>query len=172
MVDRLLTVTFATAHVGLLTLAAVLLGHAGGSLGPVLDDAGTVPGTVAFLVLWGVALLTHHRALASVDPWRPKTVQAVGDLLFVGVLWGAATGVAVFWLLVGGAVLVTAPSDPAVVANLLSLPTLLLAGLGTLVALAVGAAVGAGAAALDALVLEAVDHLDRTANAAEENPDE
>lgn len=96
MPDRLLSLGLATGHVSLSTLAAVLLSYLGGDLGPSLASAGTLPGTAGFLPLWGVALLTHDRALASVDPRALASSRDAGALLVAGVAWGAATGLAVF----------------------------------------------------------------------------
>ena len=156
MADRLLALALATAHVALLTLAAVLAFHLDGDLGPLLDSVGTLPGTAGFLALWGVALLTHARALGSVDPWAVASTREVGALLLAGVAWGAVTGAAVFWLFVAGVVVAVAASNPADLLDLLSLPSVLIAAVATTVSLVAGAVVGGLAATLDALVARTV----------------
>lgn len=118
-----------------------------------LASAGTFPGTAGFLPLWGVALLTHDRALGSVDPRALASSRDAGALLVAGMAWDAATGLAVFWLLVVGVVLAIAASDPAALLDPASLQSVFLASIGTMVALAAGAIVAVLAATLDALVI-------------------
>lgn len=117
-----------------------------------LASAGTLPGTAGFLPLWGVALLTHDRTLGPVDPRALASSRDAGALLVAGVAWDAATGLAVFWLLVG-VVLAIAASDPAALLDLTSLQSVFLASIVPMLALAAGAIVGVLAATLDAPVV-------------------
>lgn len=136
--DPLLVWTLASFHTATLLVVPLLVLHAVGALGSLLQGVRTATGLGLYLALWGLTAWTNRRWLASarLDGWRAVRPGAV---------WGAVTGVGFLLVLVIAVGLTV--REPILVAVL----TLV----GTPVAALVGALVGAGFALLDLLVVRA-----------------
>lgn len=141
----LLAWTFASFHVALLVAVAIWLVHLGNGLGDLLSGLDTLLGLGLYGVLWVVVWRATDRALAA----APPATSSAGTLLRSGAAYGAATGVAVLFLLlvpVGLSLLLRGGELVSVV---------LIGGIGALVASAVGALLGAAFALLDAGLVRA-----------------
>jgi len=137
--DPLLAGSLAAFHVATLAVGSVLLLHAVGALGSLLQGVGTATGLALYLALWGVTWLTNRRWLAA------TALQGPRGTVVPGAKWGIVTGVGflpVVLVVVGVTV-----REPLLVAAL--------AVVGTPVATLVGAITGAGFAALDLAVVAA-----------------
>lgn len=161
MADRLSAFGFATAHVAVLTVVGILGLHYSSSLGSALEPVGTVVGSLLFGLLWAVAIVTHRRGFESVDPWSVDDRRSAARFVGAGTVWGGLTGAVVFWSVAAGGVLAGLAADPARAADLLSVPTGLLALLGTGTALVIGGAVGTVAAIVDLGAIGAAERIDR-----------
>ncbi|MFB6308976.1 MAG: hypothetical protein ABEH35_06570 [Haloarculaceae archaeon] len=142
----LLSWALGSFHAAVLVTVAVAALHWSGTLGDLLSGLNTAVGLVAYAILWGATWFGTRWALGD------ETLErlAAGDVWFPvrrGMLGGAAVGGG---LVIGGGVLAglaaVVVNPPAVVAVLIFL------GVGGLVALAVGAAVGGLFAGLDAVL--------------------
>jgi hypothetical protein len=155
--DGLFVAALATFHTVALVVLGVIGLVVGGSIGDVLSALGTVLGFVLFLALWAVVAWTHRRLFRSVSlsgtPFRA--------LVRPGLTWGAITGwlfFVVLLLVVGGASLgpsllgggLSPLGDVAVVGGVLF-------GIGSVLSVLVGSAVGLVGAAVDRVVVLAVD---------------
>lgn len=143
--DPLLAWALASFHVVALVVGGVLLLHLVGALGSLLQGVGTALGLGLYLALWTATWRTNARWLREAD------LTGVRTTVVPGAKWGAVTGVAFFAVVL--VVVAVAVGQPVLAA------VLLLAG--TLVSPVVGAAVGAGFAALDYLLVRAARRLAR-----------
>jgi hypothetical protein len=137
--DPLLAWSLSAFHVATLVVAPLLLLHAVGALGSLLQGVRTVTGLGLYLALWGITWRTNRRWLAAADrrDWWGTVVP--------GAKWGAVTGVAFLFVLL--AIVALTLREPIFVA--------VLALVGTPASALVGAVVGAGFAVLDVLILAA-----------------
>lgn len=147
---------FATTHVTGLTVLVVLGLHSSSSLGESLAPVGTMTGFLLFGILWIVTVITHHYGFETVDLWSIEDRRTAIKFIGAGFLWGALTGIGTFWVLVIVAVLSNLLSDPTSLIDFISVPTILIALLGTGVSLLLGGVVGIIAASFDIGVISAI----------------
>jgi hypothetical protein len=135
--------TFHTAAVG---VALLFLAYPGGGLGVTLASLSTVTGLAIFLALWTITVFATSRAIRGLD----LAAGASAGYHRRALRWGALNGAVFLWsfaALLALQQLVTAPGT-------LSWQSLLLGagfvgGIGSLVALTIGAVVGLVLASID-----------------------
>lgn len=135
--------TFHTAAVG---VALLFLAYPGGGLGVTLASLSTVTGLAIFLALWTITVFATSRAIRGLD----LAAGAAAGYHRRALRWGALNGAVFLWsfaALLALQQLVTAPGT-------LSWQSLLLGagfvgGIGSLVALTIGAVVGLVLASID-----------------------
>lgn len=141
-------------HAAVLVAAAVAALHASDVAGAALAGVGTLPGAVAYLYLWALAVWTAGRGLAGGDV-TPAGAPDTRAAIVAAMAWGAVTGLGVFvpgLVLVAGLLLFGAGVD--------ALPAVVIVGtVGAAFAAAVGAVVGAVLATMDLALLRAATFL-------------
>lgn len=135
--DPLLAWALAGFHVALLVVVAVTVLHAVGALGDLLGGLGTGTGLWLYAALWALTWLTNRRFL------RSATLSATRQSVLQAAMLGGATGVA--FLLVLSLTLGAITLNPVL--------AVLLAAVGTPIAVLVGAAVGLIAFGVDMTVV-------------------
>jgi hypothetical protein len=155
--DDLLVAALATFHTVALVVLGVLGLVAGGSVGDILSALSTELGFVLFLALWAVVAWTHRRLFRALS----LAETPLRGLVRPALNWGALTGwlfFAFLFLVVVGESLVSSLlgaglgplRDVVVVGGAVF-------GLGSVLSLVVGAAVGLVGAAVDRAVVLAVE---------------
>ncbi len=99
---RLLEWCFGTFHPAFLVLAAFLLLYATGNAGAVLGALNTLLGVGVFALLWATTWWSTQRAVRGLYENGQFFIPAFGDMLSVGVKWGAVNGALFFLFLFGG----------------------------------------------------------------------
>lgn len=140
-----------TFHTAALGIALVLLAYPGGGLGGLLAGLDTLTGVALFVALWLVTLFATGGAIRGLDLLAPAGARG---LLRRAFRWGAANGVLFLW----AAAALLALSQLIRLPGTLDLRTVALGagfvlGLGTLVAVAIGAITGVLLAILDLAAL-------------------
>lgn len=149
--DPLVVTTLATFHVGLLVAALVAGLYLVGPLGELLAGLRTSLGLGLYLALWATTWWTNRRwfgTVADPDGDAPASV-VVGS----AGKWGGVNGVAFFWTVFAVTFLPLAVLERDVV------PALFVLVVGSLLALGIGAILGALFAALDLVLFGVADRL-------------
>jgi hypothetical protein len=139
--------TFHTAGVG---LALLLLAYPGGGLGTTLANLNTITGLALFVALWIITVFATNRAIRGLD----LVGGAIAGYHRRALRWGALNGMAFLWsfaVLLALQQVITAPGT-------LPWQSLLfgagfVGGIGSLVALTIGALVGLVLASIDLAAL-------------------
>lgn len=135
--------TFHTAAVG---LALLVLAYPGGGLGVALASLSTITGLALFIALWAITVFATSRAIRGLD----LVGGAAAGYHRRALRWGALNGLLFLWSLAALLALqqlITAPGTLQPQSLLLGAG--FVGGLGSLLALAVGAVVGLVLASID-----------------------
>ncbi|WP_137287078.1 hypothetical protein [Halorussus salinisoli] len=154
--DSLVVWALASFHTATLVAVLVTAFYLAGTLGDLLGGLDTLFGLGLYLVLWAGTWWTTRRVLRAVADATSETDTAsetgTSALAVVGVggKWGGVNGVLFFWVLFVGFVALNASLEIDAVAFLF-----VAGGIGTLLALGIGAIVGVVFAVLDLALFRA-----------------